>query len=223
MKNSIKIIKTLDGSHTLFNEVIGDHYHSTYGAIMESMHIFINSGLLSIRSDHIDIFEAGYGTGLNALLTLVEAERNNISVHYTSIEKYPLESDIAPKLNYCDFTGDQFISAYSLMNLAPWDIDVVVSQNFILKKIKGDLAEFTTTAAYDLVYWDAFGPDKQPEMWTPQIISKVAGMIRPGGVFVTYSAKGELKRILKSCGLNVEHLPGPPGKREFTRAIRPTD
>jgi len=219
MKLIIK--KTSDGSHTLYDEQVGDHYHSTNGAVMESMHIFIKSGFLAAGNKHIDILEAGYGTGLNALLTLVEATRKNISVHFTSIEKFPLESNIISGLNYCDFIGREFIPLYDRMTDAHWNIDVLISDNFTLKKVKCDLADFKSAGGFDVIYFDAFGPEKQPGMWTREIISGVAGMIRPGGIFVTYSARGELKRILRDCGMKVEHLPGPPGKREFTRAIRP--
>jgi len=215
------IRETADGSHTLYNEAIGDHYHSVNGALMESIHIFILNGMRSISREHLDILEVGYGTGLNALLTFAEAETKKTGVHYTAVEKYPLGIELVEKLNYCNHIGSEYEPVYRLMALSRWDTDVVISDKFTLNKIHCDLAEFKSGRGFDLVYYDAFGPDKQPEMWTVEIISMVAGMINPGGVLVTYSAKGQLKRILKSCGMVVEHLPGPPGKREFTRAIRP--
>ena len=215
-----EIVRTLDGSDTLYNSQVDDHYHSINGAIGESKHIFISAGLLSLEKDVLSVFELGFGTGLNALLTAFEAGKNNLIIHYSSIEKYPLDNKLAARLNYPGIIGGDSGVIYNKIIEAPWDVETAISPNFYLEKIKGGIEEFITEKMFDLVYFDAFGPEKQPEMWSGEIISKISSMMKPASVFVTYSSRGELKRLLKSLNFTVKHLPGPPGKREFTRAIK---
>ncbi|MEZ5000979.1 MAG: tRNA (5-methylaminomethyl-2-thiouridine)(34)-methyltransferase MnmD [Bacteroidales bacterium] len=212
--------RTLDGSDTLFSHEFDDHYHSTNGAIGESAHIFIKGGLLACGKDEISVFEVGFGTGLNALLTALSANEKEITVHYTAIEKYPLREELVSGLNYCDILGGDSAGIYNAITGSPWGKPFPVSKFFSITRIEDDLLSYIPTETYDLVYFDAFGPEKQPEMWTDEVIRKVAGAIREGGVFVTYSARGSLRRTLQSCGFATERLPGPPGKREFTRATR---
>lgn len=219
--DNISIKETLDGSLTLYNSEVGDHYHSTNGAIGESRHIFISGGLLTLQLKEIDIMEIGFGTGLNALLTAIEAEKQNISIVYTAIEKFPLPASVTNRLNYDSMlSGEDGVSPGVLINDAPWNKPVTVTERFTLEKINADLLAWDTERKFDLVYFDAFAPGMQPEMWSGDTIGKVAKWIRPGGVFVTYSARGALKRELKMNGFNVFHPPGPPGKREYTRAVR---
>jgi tRNA U34 5-methylaminomethyl-2-thiouridine-forming methyltransferase MnmC len=177
--------------------------------------------LLTLQLSNIDIMEIGFGTGLNALLTAIEAEKHNLIISYTAIEKYPLPASVTSRLNYGGMlSGENGVTHGALINDAPWNTPVAVTERFTLEKIKADLLTWDTEREFDLVYFDAFAPGMQPEMWSGEIIGKVANWIRPGGVFVTYSARGALKRELRMAGFNVYHPPGPPGKREYTRAVR---
>lgn len=216
----IEIKETLDGSHTLYNSEVNDHYHSVNGALGESKHIFIRYGLHSLKGASLSVFEIGFGTGLNALLTALEAQKMMTRIKYTSIEKYPLAPALVSGLNYPQLLGGESSLLYDNITAAPWGEDYQISDHFTIHKIEGDIISFCTDLKYDIVYFDAFGPDKQPALWSSEVISKVCDSIRMGGIFVTYSAKGDLKRILGSNGFRVEHLPGPPGKREITRATR---
>lgn len=215
-----KLIKTADGSHTIYVPELDEHYHSTNGAILESKHIFINAGYRSLNKDEINILEVGFGTGLNALLTLLENEKDNKRVFYTTVEKYPVSSEMLQKLNYPELTETKPCKLFEKIHDAEWGIPVKLTGRFTLCKIKQDIKFFYSEKNFDIIYFDAFGPDKQPEMWSHNIISKIANHTKRKGIFVTYSAKGDLKRNLVSCGFIVNRLPGPPGKREITRAVK---
>lgn len=216
----IQIITTSDGSHTLYVQEMNEHYHSTFGAVQESSFIFIEKGLKFCKSDPIKIFEVGFGTGLNAFLTALEALYGSRRIEYTAIEKYPLDESIVNQLNYNSFAGNESRNIFKLIHSSPWNEFSDICMNFSLKKIKGDFTSDPVSGCYDLIYFDAFGPDKQPEMWTSEMFSRIAGITAKNGVLVTYSAKGEVKRNLRSCGFEVTLLPGPPGKRQITRAIK---
>jgi tRNA U34 5-methylaminomethyl-2-thiouridine-forming methyltransferase MnmC len=215
-----KIILTSDGSHTIYVPELDEYYHSIHGAVQESQHIFVKNGFDFCKADPVNIFEVGYGTGLNALLTAVESLNGTREVFYTAIEKYPVEEHIIQKLNYQNFAGENNAGLFSLLNSSPWGTMQRICRNFSLKKIESDLVSASPEGAYNLIYFDAFGPDKQPEMWTPDIFKKISFITVLGGVFVTYSVKGQVKRNLKSAGFEVELLPGPPGKRHVLRAIK---
>jgi tRNA U34 5-methylaminomethyl-2-thiouridine-forming methyltransferase MnmC len=215
-----RLYRTEDGSHTIFVPELNEHYHSIHGAVQESMHIFINSGLNFCTADPINIFEVGFGTGLNSLLTAVESKKSNRIINYTSIEKYPVETDLLNKLNYSRFTGDFGKEIFSGIHSAEWGNKTQITDNFFLLKIKGDLTISIPEGNFNLIYFDAFGPDKQPEMWSKEIFEMIASVTCKAGVLVTYSAKGEVKRNLKACGFEVTLLPGPPGKRQIIRAIK---
>ena len=215
-----QLFRTEDGSHTIFVPEMNEHYHSIHGAVQESMHIFINSGLNFCKSDPLNIFEVGFGTGLNALLTAAESKKSNRIINYTTIEKYPVETDLLNKLNYSQFAGDSGKEIFSNIHSAEWGSKTQITDNFYLLKIKGDLTLSIPEGNFNLIYFDAFGPDKQPEMWTKEMFSAIASVTNNNGILVTYSAKGEIKRILKSCGFEVTLLPGPPGKRQMIRAIK---
>lgn len=215
-----RLIVTSDGSHTIYIPELDEHYHSVHGAIRESDHIFINAGYKAFNVRNLDILEIGFGTGLNALMTVIEAMRQGNNVSYSSIEKYPLESEIADSLNYGAILGNSSATILASLHSAPWNKKVRINDFFTLEKIEGDLTSMNIGGSYDLIYFDAFGPDKQPEMWTSDIFSKISGVTRTGGVFVTYSAKGEVKRNLRACGFEVTLLPGPPGKRQIIRAVK---
>jgi tRNA U34 5-methylaminomethyl-2-thiouridine-forming methyltransferase MnmC len=215
-----ELVITSDGSHTIYVPELNEHYHSIHGAIQESRHIFIESGLKSCNTDPVSIFEVGFGTGLNAMLTLIEGVRMHKTISYTSIEKFPLNGNIIRLLNHRDMAGDTGRMIFESIHKAPWNIKANISSIFNLEKIKGDIITDDVTGCFDLIYFDAFGPDKQPDMWTQAVFSKIAAVTKKGGIFLTYSAKGEVKRILRSCGFEVMLLPGPPGKRQIIRAIK---
>lgn len=215
-----QIITTADGSHTIFVPELNEHYHSIHGAVQESKFIFINNGFEVCDTSPLNIFEVGFGTGLNSLLTALKSKDGKREVRYTTIEKYPLESDIINALNHHLFTEIAGKELFNLIHSSPWDIRTNICKNFSLLKIKGDFTSVALEGSYDLIYFDAFGPDKQPEMWTREIFAGIAGITNTNGIFVTYSAKGEVKRNLIACGFEVTLLPGPPGKRQIIRAVK---
>ncbi len=218
-----EIITTEDGSSTLYVPELNEHYHSIHGAIQESRHVFIDAGykLFSHSTDTINVLEVGLGTGLNALLTYEEATRNYRKVNYVGIEPFPLSPIELKQLNYAELIDfEDSAKVFMQMHTAAWDIvPRYISDSFILHKLKKGLAEAGfKPESFQLVYFDAFGPDVQPELWEKHHFVKLYDALAPGGVLVTYSAKGSVKRALKEAGFEVENLPGPPGKREMTRA-----
>lgn len=215
-----KLILTSDGTHTVFVPGMNEHYHSVHGALQESRHIFIEAGLSYCKSENISVFEAGFGTGLNALLTALYAEEEKRKIVYTSIEKYPLPEDITGQLNYGCFAGNHAAELFSLIHSSEWNKDARISSHFTLKKLSADLLTYDLTGNYDLIYFDAFGPDKQPEMWSTGVFRKISEATVKGGIFVTYSSKGDVRRKLGECGFTVSLLPGPPHKRHIIRAIK---
>ena len=217
----VDLFITEDGSSSLRVPELDETYHSSHGAIQESKHVFIGAGLVPLLNSKnpIRIFEVGFGTGLNAFLTLIEAQKSGVAVEYLGIEKYPVAEDLVSELNYPELLnedGDAFLSLHNCQ----WNIRNQISPEFEIEKLKGSLLEFEEKKSVNLIYFDAFGPDKQPEMWSLDILKKCYEMLEFGGIFVTYSAKGQLKRDLKAIGFKVETLPGPPGKFQMTRAIK---
>ncbi len=219
MDKQIDIIITGDGSHSLMEKGLNEPYHSLKGALSESLHVFIEKGLKACQKQEIRLLEIGFGTGLNALLTFLETEKKEFEVWYDSIEKHPLPVEMAKELNYPRQIGVS-PEIFKKFHEAPWNERVALNPRFYLKKIKADLLSWETRAKYDLVYFDAFCPDRQPEMWEKPIFLKIYEHMVAGGILVTYSAKGKIKRLLKEVGFLVEALPGPPGKREMTRAVK---
>jgi tRNA U34 5-methylaminomethyl-2-thiouridine-forming methyltransferase MnmC len=211
---------TADGSHTLYVPSLNEHYHSHFGAITESKHIFIDAGLASLSGDTVSILEVGFGTGLNALLTAIHAGEYKTRISYTTLEKYPLDPSIVRQLNYGLLAGRKGQQLFDAIHDAPWGTLVNITEWFSLNKTITDLTTEDPRGLFDLIYYDAFGPDKQPDMWTIEVMRKIAAVSRPGTVLVTYSAKGKLKRILRELGFKVTLLPGPPGKRVITRAVK---
>lgn len=215
-----QLIKTSDGSHTIYVPEIDEHYHSVHGAVQESAFIFINNGFEVCKADPLFIFEVGFGTGLNALLTAIKSCSGSREVNYTSIEKYPLDRKIISSLNHSQFAGKNGREIFQLIHSSPWNTSVNICRNFNLEKIEADFTNEQPEGKYDLIYFDAFGPDKQPDMWTIKMFTRIAAITNKNGILVTYSAKGEVKRNLKSCGFDVTLLPGPPGKRQMIRAVK---
>jgi tRNA U34 5-methylaminomethyl-2-thiouridine-forming methyltransferase MnmC len=216
MGAGVQVKFTEDGSHTLFSERFGECYHSSHGAIQESMHVFINSGLACASSPSPSILEVGFGTGLNALLSLIYGEENNLPITYSAIELYPLKPAVIQQINYPDILG--FAEEYRLLHDVEWGESHNITGNFKLKKLEDDLSVVHLNDLYDLVYYDAFSPEIQPELWKARIFEKVAKVCNPGAVLTTYSAKGAVRRALQASGFAVERIPGPPGKREIIRA-----
>lgn len=215
----VEIIKTKDGSHTLYVPSLNEHYHSVNGAIQESMHVFIKAGLHEVNKNPLTIFEVGFGTGLNAYLTYLDLKKKNIKVGYYSIELNPLTLEIINKLNYANILSDEPDIFLELHNCS-WDMQNKISDSFMLHKIHGNLIELSIETTFDLIYLDAFGPDVQPELWSETILKKLIYMLNPRGILTTYSAKGKIKRLFKNLGQKVETIPGPPGKREMTRVTK---
>jgi len=216
----IQLETTSDGSHTLYLPELDEHYHSIHGAVQESMFIFIKNGFDFCKASPLNILEIGFGTGLNALLSAIRSTPGTREVNYTSIEKYPLEDSIVNSLNHYKFAGKEGREIFNLIHSAPWNICTKISRNFNLRKIETDFTKTNLEGSYDLIYFDAFGPDKQPEMWTVELFTSISDVTKNSGVLVTYSAKGQVKRNLKVCGFEVMLLPGPPGKRQMIRAIK---
>lgn len=220
--NHIRIITTDDGSHSLYHEELHETYHSTHGALRESLHVFIKSGLhiLPEKSRTIRILEVGFGTGLNAWLTALESQKNITEINYVTLEPHPIPFDISQQLNFA-FGSDHEHALLQSLHRAEWEKEVKISKQFTILKTTNSLQDFRSQETFDLVYYDAFGPPAQPEMWTAELLKKVAGLMSAGGIFVTYCAKGQVRRDLSAAGLQVERLPGPPGKREMLRAKKP--
>jgi tRNA U34 5-methylaminomethyl-2-thiouridine-forming methyltransferase MnmC len=218
---SLQLIQTEDGSSSLMHLGLNETYHSTHGAIQESKHVFIEGGLMSLLQANIkeiSILEIGFGTGLNALLTFLKTKPLDIKVYYYAIEAFPLGEKTLSGLNYSQLLNSA--TEFDAIHDCPWDEPANISTNFNLYKRAAKVQdEFLEPKKFDLVYFDAFAPNKQPEMWGLDVLAKVVTAMKPQGVFVTYSAKGQLKRDLSSLGLTVEKIPGPPGKREMIRAI----
>ncbi len=223
-------METRDGSHTLLNVAMDETYHSRHGALQESEYVFIEKGLYHWMEHHqqeqeINILEVGMGTGLNTILTVREALQHlHIHFHYTTLEPYPVDEEMVEKLNYLRFLPKIYTiqAKFRELHACAWEETVPLLDNFTLLKLKQKLEDIDSQpCCYDLVYFDAFAPNKQEEMWVPEILEKVVHMMRLSGVFVTYSAKGQVKRDLKTLGLTVETLPGPPHKAEMVRATKP--
>jgi tRNA U34 5-methylaminomethyl-2-thiouridine-forming methyltransferase MnmC len=214
---------TADGSHTLFVSGLDEHYHSVNGAIQESTHVFINAGMHCCERDNINILEIGFGTGLNAFLTLQEIKSTHKSVRYTGLELYPLPISIIEKLNYAEKYPDEDKELYNKLHQAEWGKEIRILPNFCLTKIECNLTEFDFCSIeypIDLIYYDAFAPDKQPEMWSQKIFDSLYSITSQGGILVTYCAKGVVRRMMQQSGYKVERLSGPPGKREMLRATK---
>lgn len=218
-----KGIVSKDGSQTLWAPDFDEHYHSIHGALTESNHVFIQAGLeerLKEPSSPLHIFEMGFGTGLNALLTCFFQERP--AVFYTSIEKYPLGEKDWELLNYGDLVGDEGgKEAFAKLHRAAWGKWEEIGLDFHLKKEEADLLTYEPENQFDLIYFDAFAPSSQAHLWSGEVMAKIYSWCRPGAIFTTYSAKGDVRRALITAGFEVEKIPGPPGKREMLRARKP--
>ena len=219
-----EIICTGDGSYTLRNEHFGETYHSINGAVAESMHIFINLGLQNFSGQNINILEIGYGTGLNAMLTFIENQSLGNTIFYHGIEKFPIDKEtFLPFVSQTPYISAKIDDYTAMAFCEDWDSEIAITPNFKLLKQKIDFENFCPSQKYDLIYFDAFSPDTQPEMWTLENLRKIINNLTDDGVFVTYCCKGILKQNLRSLGMNVKRMPGPKGKRHVIRATKDTN
>ena len=218
-----QFVQTADGSGTFFLPGLQEHYHSVHGALQESRHVFIDQGLVfaSEKKNSLCILEVGFGTGLNCLLTVGYSQKRSMQVRYEALEPFPLTMEEVAMINHAEMIEDGSLGPIlKKMHSAPSDTDRELVPGFVLRKMELTIQEARLDAGrYDLVYFDAFGPQVQPGCWTTNVFEHVAGWMKPGGILVTYSARGSVKRALKACGFTLEHPPGPPGKREMTRGI----
>ena len=216
-----QIITTSDGSHSIYLPLLDEHYHSVHGAIQESRHVFIDAGLKQVpaSSETVEVLEIGLGTGLNALLTLLEAEKEQLKTGYTAVEAFPVGIEMARMLNYIELLDAQaFRDAFDLIHTCEPGRETLIRPYFGLTRIQETIQHaILDSERYDLVYFDAFGPPTQPEMWTEAIFGKVYDSLKSGGILVTYCSKGEVQRTMKKVGFTLEKLKGPPGKREMLR------
>jgi tRNA U34 5-methylaminomethyl-2-thiouridine-forming methyltransferase MnmC len=219
-----KIITTADGSNTLFNETIGEHYHSTHGALQESEHVFIDAGLkhaiANFPGQQISIFEVGFGTGLNFLLTLAHCKANDIELNYTGVEAFPIAKEELILTDYSKYVSSEVWNALFDNYESAQEAEVDLFPNQKLRVLKNTFQEVIPSATHHLMYYDAFSVRHQAEMWTDEMIAHAANFLLPGGIFVTYAITGKLKRALKGLGFTIEKLTGAAGKREMLRATK---
>ena len=209
---------TRDGSSTLFSLRYKAHYHSSFGAVTESEHVFVNAGLGAATHKNIWLLEVGFGTGLNAALAAAYAQANGISLHYQALELHPLPNPELDELNYPKLLPAPAAHFWNAIRIAQWGKSVNVSEGFSITKYNTDFVEWQPEAKYHVIFFDAFAPNDQPEMWTPTQFRKLFEALHPGGVLTTYCVKGLVKSALAGVGFRIERLPGPPGKRHILRA-----
>jgi tRNA U34 5-methylaminomethyl-2-thiouridine-forming methyltransferase MnmC len=216
----IEILKTADGSPTLYLPELDETYHSRHGSVQEAQHVFIANGLKPLASENksIQILEVGFGTGLNALLSAQFAAENQVQLNYTGIEAHPVEEVIWRELDYLQIQEWQVF--YEQLMKAKWEVPSQLQDYFQITKVQKRIQDWQAAASFDLIYFDAFGPRAQAEMWNKAIFEKLYAALSIGGILVTYCAQGQFKRDLKAVGFALESLPGPPGKREMTRALK---
>ncbi len=218
-----RIFLTNDGSHSVLSGQFGVPYHSRFGAIQETQHVFLDAGLhyFSNQIKEIAILETGLGTGLNALMTAIEAEKYNIKINYTSLEAFPVSEEIAAQLNFAERLSHPETSSYlNQIHQPVWDEFYKISEHFNFKKLNIKFQELSIKNSFHIIYFDAFAPNAQPELWEIDLLTKMYDALLPDGILVTYCAKGAVRRNLQAVGFDVEKLPGPPGKREMLRGVK---
>ena len=218
-----RLFETEDGSHSLFSEEFNVSYHSKFGAIQETKHVFIEAGLRykAVLGKELCVLDIGFGTGLNAFMTLLEAEKRGLSVDYTGVEAFPISKEISDKLNYPELTGNpDKEDIFRRLHADNWGETVQYTETFKGTKLKKKFEDLDFKERFDIVYFDAFAPGSQPELWEEPVLKIMHEALVEGGILVTYCAKGDVKRTLKAIGFEVEKLTGPPGKREMTRATK---
>ena len=217
-----KIVVTDDGSSSIFSEEVNQHYHSHFGALQESKHIFIDAGLCAETVSHLEeisVLEIGFGTGLNALLTCLKAKELHKKVYYETLELYPLTQQEVEQLNYPDILPCLNVrELFEKIHLAKWNNKQTISENFILhKRLVSAIDANYTPNRFDVVYFDAFSPEAQPELWSKELFEPIYNSMKNGGILLTYCTKGTVKKTLTDIGFQIEKLAGPVGKREILR------
>jgi tRNA U34 5-methylaminomethyl-2-thiouridine-forming methyltransferase MnmC len=216
-----RIITTADGSKTIQIEDWNEQYHSIHGAIQEANHVFIRNGLALFQDGQLAILEIGFGTGLNAFITLLESKKRGLGIMYKGVEAYPVVPEELEQLEYAGALDAKDFERYFLkLHQTSWGEPHAITANFSLIKQQIDFREITDHNRFDLVYFDAFGARVQPELWTEEVFAIMFEALKKNGVLVTYSAKGSVRRAMQAVGFAVERLPGPPGKREMLRALK---
>lgn len=216
-----KIIVTGDGSKTIQIEDWDEQYHSKHGAVQEAYHVFIEHGLRLFQNEEIHILEIGFGTGLNALITLLEAPKQHLKIQYVGVEAYPVTMEEVEHLDYChQLKVEDLEELFQMMHQSNWGEVISVTDSFQLLKQKKDFREIKEQNLFNLIYFDAFGARVQPDLWTEDIFQIMYDAMVKGGILVTYAAKGSVRRAMQAVGFTVERLPGPPGKREMLRATK---
>ena len=214
-----EIIQTLDGSTTIHLQEWNESYHSKHGAIQEAQHVFIKNGLSLFREGPVSILEIGFGTGLNAFITFLEAPKLKLSIDYVGVEAYPVAPEELVLMNYvAELNAEDRKDVFQNMHVSNWEEKHVLSADFSLTKRKQFFEEIDDAEKFDLIYFDAFGYRVQPELWSTEIFRKMYTALKPNGILVTYAARGVVKRSMIEVGFTVEKLAGPPGKREMFRA-----
>jgi len=216
-----EIIITSDGSTTIHLPEWNEQYHSKHGAIQEAYHVFIKHGLEAVSKSELSIMEIGFGTGLNAFITFLEAHKNAKKIQYVGVEAYPVALEEVAKLNYVsELKAEELAEVFQKMHQISWEENHVISNHFQLEKREQFFHEISKENQFDLIYFDAFGARVQPDLWTEEIFLIMYKALKPNGILTTYSAKGSVRRAMQAVGFSVERLPGPPGKREMLRAVK---
>ncbi|MDP5092902.1 MAG: tRNA (5-methylaminomethyl-2-thiouridine)(34)-methyltransferase MnmD [Polaribacter sp.] len=216
-----EILRTADGSTTIHLIDWDEHYHSKHGAIQEAYHVFIKNGLEAVSLDEISILEIGFGTGLNAFITFLEAQKTSKFIDYVGLEAYPVETSEIQQLNYVsELKAQEFQSIFDEIHHASWEEKSQISTNFSLTKRQQFFQDIDDENVFNLIYFDAFGVRVQPELWTEEVFLKMYKALKKNGILVTYAAAGSVRRALQSAGFKVERLQGPPGKREMLRGVK---
>jgi len=221
----LEIVKTADGSNTIFNAEVGEHYHSTHGALQESRHVFINSGLAYFLANHptaksAAILEVGFGTGLNFLLSADYCSQHQTGLEYVGIEAYPLSPEMISATGYDQFIAPKTWASFTKKYEDAIQSPIAINPQCHLQITNCKLLDFQANRQFEIIYFDAFASVRQPEMWNEEAIGHSIQFLKPGGVFVTYAITGNLKRALKALGCKVEKAAGAPGKREMLRAVK---
>ena len=213
--NKTQIKYTEDGSTTLYLPKIDETFHSVHGAVQESLHIFVNAGLKECKEQNINILEVGFGTGLNAFLTFIETEKSNKNIVYTALEKYPVSEKIVQQLNYAKMYKAEYQEYFAEIHSCEWNKMQKISSHFSIHKIQCDFTQYSDLQQYNLIFFDAFSPEKQPEMWSEKMFEKLYKHCVKDAVLTTYCAKGAVRRAMTAAGFKVERLSGPAENVKF--------
>jgi len=224
MADHLSLVQTADGSSTIFNNLVGENYHSRHGALQESQHVFLKSGLQHFLNlsgaTAVDVLEVGFGTGLNFLISADYCRTAGIDLQYTGIEAYPLSEELIFATGYEQYVSDGTWQAFKEIYSPALAAVQTLSKACSLEVAVTKLMDFDASRQFDVMYFDAFAEIHQPEMWSLEALTYITRFIKPGGVFVTYAITGNLKRAMKSLGFSIEKAPGAPGKREMLRATK---